>query len=44
MRLCIQSNLREADAITRAQRIFIASPRFSPAYFWATYVLIGDWN
>ncbi len=34
----------KAEALTRAQRTFIQSSRFSHPYFWAPYVLIGDWN
>ena len=34
----------KADALTQAQRALILSPRFSPPYYWAPIVLIGDWN
>jgi CHAT domain-containing protein len=34
----------KAEALTQAQRILIQSPRFSHPYYWAPFVLTGDWN
>jgi CHAT domain-containing protein len=34
----------KAEALTRAQRLQIQSPRFSHPFYWAPFVLTGDWN
>jgi CHAT domain-containing protein len=34
----------KAEALTRAQRALLRSAQFSHPYFWAPFVLTGDWN
>jgi CHAT domain-containing protein len=33
-----------AEALTQAQRTMLQSPQFSHPYYWAPFLLIGDWN
>jgi CHAT domain-containing protein len=34
----------KASSLTQAQRTMIESPRFGHPYYWAPFVLTGDWN
>lgn len=34
----------KAEAITLAQRTLMQTPQFEHPYYWAPFVLIGDWN
>ena len=33
----------KAEAIRRAQLVLLKNPRFKRPYFWAPYVLMGNW-
>ena len=40
----IQDGLEPAAALRRAQKALLADPRWSTPYYWAGFVLQGDWQ
>jgi CHAT domain-containing protein/lipopolysaccharide biosynthesis regulator YciM len=40
----IVDGLSKSDAIRKAQKIMLSEPRFSHPFYWAPYVLMGNWK
>lgn len=42
-RILTQSNLGKAEALRQAQLSLLQQPRYQDPYYWAAFVLIGNW-
>jgi CHAT domain-containing protein len=40
----IKNKLRKTDALRKAQLALIAGGKYSHPFYWAPFILIGDWR